>query len=241
MKFERIKKLLRNFLYSEVSNGKKYLKINLFGIRLSLNLSLKNNTNKIYLKTRAGELKRVRKIKGLKIIFEHSNSTVIVHEPIIKFANSSVVLGENCHFEIGAKTKDELVKMSGVNFVLAKNAKARMGDNLFFGGGDVVLTENSSLTIGNDCMLSYGLTLRIGDAHPIINSKTGETIPNQGNVIIADRVWVGVRAIILKNAQIAHDTIVGAGSVVTKKFDTPNVAIAGNPARIVKEDVAWEK
>ena len=62
-----------------------------------------------------------------------------------------------------------------------------------------------------------------------------------GNVIIGDRVWVGTLATILKNAQIANDTIVGACSVVAKKFDTPNVAIAGNPAKIIKEGVAWGK
>ena len=90
-------------------------------------------------------------------------------------------------------------------------------------------------------MFSYGITFRIGDGHTIINTETGERILSTGNVTVGDRVWIGMQSIILKNAQIANDTIVGAGSIVTKKFDKTNVAIAGNPAKIIKENVAWEK
>ena len=61
------------------------------------------------------------------------------------------------------------------------------------------------------------------------------------SIIIGDRVWIGTQATILKNAQIANDTIIGARSVVTKKFDKSNIAIAGNPAKIIKENVAWKK
>ena len=42
---------------------------------------------------------------------------------------------------------------------------------------------------------------------------------------------------ILKNAFLADYTIVGAGSVVTKKFSEPHTIIAGNPARVVRTDV----
>ncbi|MBR1977492.1 acyltransferase [bacterium] len=131
--------------------------------------------------------------------------------------------------------------MSRVNFSLADNSKVTIGNNLFFGSGNVTVTENSSLKIGNDCMFSYDLTFRVGDGHTIINTNTQEVIPNTGNVCIEDRVWIGTQSTILKNAQIANDTIIGACSVVTKKFDAQNVAIAGNPAKIVKENVAWKK
>ncbi|MBR2386215.1 acyltransferase, partial [bacterium] len=234
-------KLLRNFIYIETTLGKKHLKINLFGIKLSFNISLKKHTNNIYLKTADGKLKKIKKIKGLKVIFKNSDSTVIINEPAIKFGTSKIILGKNCLFEIGAKTKDELTKVSRVNFTMGKNSKIIIGDNLFFGGGHVALNENSSLTIGNDCLFSYGLNFMIGEAHSLINSKTQENIPITGNVVIGDRVWIGMNSTILKNAQLGNDIIVGTCSVVSKKFDTPNIAIAGNPARIIKENISWKK
>lgn len=233
--------MLHKFIYTEESCGRKYLKINLFGLKLSFNISLKNNTNNIYLKSPNGKLTKVKKVKGLKVIFKHSNSTVIIHEPIQRFENPTITLGENCHFEIGAKTKDKMVKMSRVNFSQERNSKIIIGDNLFFGSGNVILGEGATLKVGDDCMFSYGITFRIGDGHTIINTETGERILSTGNVTVGDRVWIGMQSIILKNAQIANDTIVGAGSIVAKKFDKTNVAIAGNPAKIIKENVAWEK
>lgn len=236
-----MKKALQKFIHTETLNGRRRLIIRIFKIKLSFNLSLKNKTNHIFLKKSTGELKSVKKIKGLKIKFRNSNSTVIVHEPIIKFKNCNIELGENCLFEVGAKTKDKMSRISKVDFVLTKNSKVIIGDDFYFGSGNVVLSDNSNLTIGNDCMLSYNLTFRIGDGHTILNSETKEKIGRATDVTIGDRVWIGINSTILKNAQIANDTIVGACSVVTKKFDKQNVAIAGNPAKIVKENIAWEK
>jgi len=53
-------------------------------------------------------------------------------------------------------------------------------------------------------------------------------------VILEDNVWVGANAIILKGVRIGKNSVIGAGSVVTK--DVPsNVVVAGNPAKIVRD------
>lgn len=45
----------------------------------------------------------------------------------------------------------------------------------------------------------------------------------------------------LKNAQINANCIVGANSLVTKKFSEQYVVIAGNPAKIIKDDIEWDR
>lgn len=45
----------------------------------------------------------------------------------------------------------------------------------------------------------------------------------------------------MKNVTIPDECIVGAGSVVTKRFDRDHCVIAGNPARVVRENVRWIK
>ena len=47
--------------------------------------------------------------------------------------------------------------------------------------------------------------------------------------------------ILLKNTQVADNSIIGAASVVTKKFNDSNVIIAGNPAKVIKGDITWER
>ena len=56
---------------------------------------------------------------------------------------------------------------------------------------------------------------------------------------IKKNAWIGIAATILPGITIGENSIVGAGSVVTK--DVPdNTIVAGNPARIIKNEVYWK-
>ncbi len=57
-------------------------------------------------------------------------------------------------------------------------------------------------------------------------------------MFIREHVWIGRRANILYGADIGSGSIVGLGAFVNKTFPG-NAVIAGNPARIVNENVAW--
>jgi acetyltransferase-like isoleucine patch superfamily enzyme len=54
------------------------------------------------------------------------------------------------------------------------------------------------------------------------------------DVIIGKKCWVGMNSIILPGVELGDNTIVGAGSIVTKSFPEGNVIIAGNPAKKIK-------
>jgi acetyltransferase-like isoleucine patch superfamily enzyme len=59
---------------------------------------------------------------------------------------------------------------------------------------------------------------------------TGITKP----VLIGPNVWICAGAMILKGVTIGGNSVVAAGSVVTADV-APNVLVAGNPARVVKQ------
>jgi maltose O-acetyltransferase len=48
-------------------------------------------------------------------------------------------------------------------------------------------------------------------------------------------VWIGARAIVLKGVTIGHDTVVGAGAIVTRSLPPRTVAV-GQPARVIRGD-----
>ena len=52
-------------------------------------------------------------------------------------------------------------------------------------------------------------------------------------VKIGDNVWIGMNAVILKGVTIGENSVVAAGSVVTKSVES-NAVVAGNPATVVK-------
>ncbi|MDN3679481.1 acyltransferase [Vibrio tapetis subsp. quintayensis] len=54
-------------------------------------------------------------------------------------------------------------------------------------------------------------------------------IPGE-DVVIGDKCWVGMNSVILPGVELGANTIVGAGSVVTKSFPEGNVVIGGSPA-----------
>lgn len=91
-------------------------------------------------------------------------------------------------------------------------------------------------------MFSSGITLINSDTHPIYNFETME-ICNKAkhNINIGNHVWIGHGVTVMKNVSIPDDCIIGWNSVVTKSFNEPHCAIGGNPARIIKRGITWDK
>lgn len=96
----------------------------------------------------------------------------------------------------------------------------------------VRISAASSIVIGDSCMLANGAYITDSDWHGIYDRSlpVGRTEP----VRLEKNVWIGDGAIVCKGVTIGENSIVGAGSVVTKDIPA-NVIAAGNPAQIVKE------
>ena len=52
-------------------------------------------------------------------------------------------------------------------------------------------------------------------------------------VHIGDNVWLGINVTVLKGVTIGENTVIGAGSIVTKDIPA-NVVAAGNPCKVIK-------
>ena len=44
-----------------------------------------------------------------------------------------------------------------------------------------------------------------------------------------------------KGVVIPSNSVVGTNALVTKKFDKENIIIAGTPAKIIKQDIIWDR
>ena len=99
--------------------------------------------------------------------------------------------------------------------------------------------EGRKITIGERCMFSDCIEIRTGDSHSILNEQ-GHRINPSRDVTIGQHVWVGQGVTILKGVYIHQDSILGTKAVVVKSTTNGGVVIAGNPAKIVKENVNWD-
>jgi acetyltransferase-like isoleucine patch superfamily enzyme len=196
--------------------------------------------NRIVLVGRNGRRREnPRFIRGLTFFFAGNNNYVEIHEPFT-FEDVSIHLSANTRVTIGAGSflgKVSIEKMNGS----AEN-RVIIGENFYFREGVLSVSSNGGdLFIGDHCMFSWDIVIRTSDGHAIIDRETGAVINEGREVRIDNHVWVSMGAIILKNAHIPGDCIVGAGAVVAGKFTETHAVIAGNPARIVKRNVEWKK
>ncbi|MGK5642057.1 sugar O-acetyltransferase [Streptomyces sp. URMC 126] len=97
---------------------------------------------------------------------------------------------------------------------------------------DAVLLDCAPITIGSDVRMGPRCQLYTADhAHdPALRHGMWESARP---IVVEDGAWLGGGVIVLPGVTIGADTIVGAGSVVTKDLP-PGVVAVGNPARVVR-------
>ena len=130
--------------------------------------------------------------------------------------------------------------------------EVHIGNNTHIGGAQFIC--RTRIEVGNDVTMAWGITLYDHDSHSTNwkyrkhdNEQCYEDYINEGNniahkdwshvnsapIIIEDKVWIGMDALILKGVTIGEGSVVAARSVVTKDVP-PYSLVAGNPARVVK-------
>lgn len=109
--------------------------------------------------------------------------------------------------------------------------RVTIGDFALISPGTQIISSRS-ISIGANTMIASGVYISDSDWHGTYDRlrEAGAAKP----IVIEDNVWLGVRVIVGKGVTIGRNTIIGAGSVVTKDVP-PNVIAAGNPAAVKRE------
>jgi len=98
---------------------------------------------------------------------------------------------------------------------------------------DCVILDCHWVTIGKHVLIGPRVQIYAA-THPL---EWAERIkgPMMGRpVVIGDHVWVGGGAIICPGVTVGENAVIAAGSVVAQDVP-PNVLVAGNPARVIRE------
>ena len=107
-----------------------------------------------------------------------------------------------------------------------------LGENFYANFGCVIL-DVCPVSIGNNVL--FGPNVQIYTAtHPLDPQERLSGLEYGKPVRIGNNVWIGGSAVINPGVTIGDNVVVASGSVVTKDVP-PNVLVAGNPARIIRE------
>lgn len=123
--------------------------------------------------------------------------------------------------------------MYGADIIIFPNAVLKLGKNSFI-NSDCKIRCSKKIEIGDNCAISHDCTIMDSDVHNIDGHN------NTKPVKIGNDVWIGTRVTILKGVNIGKGAVIAAGSIVTK--DIPDGCLAGGvPAKVIRENVTWEK
>lgn len=143
------------------------------------------------------------------------------------------------HLEEGASIimKGDFSFYSNTRITVLEGALLVLG-NGYMNHGSAISCRNK-IIIGNDVKIAKDVYIYDSDHHEIYDEKN-QLLNESKSIIIEDHVWICARAIILKGVRIASGSIIAANAVVTK--DVPaNCIVAGNPAKVVRENISWRK
>lgn len=98
---------------------------------------------------------------------------------------------------------------------------------------NLTLVDDTHIYIGSNTMLGPNVTIATA-GHPILPELREQAYQFNAPVHIGKNCWLGAGVIVLPGITIGDNSVIGAGSVVTK--DIPeNVVAVGNPCRVLRE------
>lgn len=107
---------------------------------------------------------------------------------------------------------------------------------------NTVFLDCASIHIGNDIFIGPNVSF-LTPIHPLIAEERKVHFTAKGNpynyiiakpITVEDNVWIGGDVSILPGVTIGRDSVIGAGSVVTKDIPSGVIAV-GNPCRVIRK------
>ena len=128
-------------------------------------------------------------------------------------------VGENCYIEPPLHSN-----FGGHHVHLGKNVYANF---------NLTLVDDTHIYIGDCTMIGPNVTIATA-SHPVLPELREKGYQYNVPVHIGRNCWLGAGVIVLPGVTIGDNTVIGAGSIVTKDIPA-NVVAVGNPCRVLRE------
>ncbi len=174
-------------------------------------------------------------LKNCKIVIVGTQNELILSEDT-NIENCTIYFtGSNNKIFVGKQSKIQ----NSILACIENENVIQIGDSLTASDKmEIYAIEGKKITIGSDCLFSYGIEIRNSDSHSLFD-QNGDRINEAKDVVIGDHVWICQHCLILKGAEIGSGSCVAAKAVVTGKTFDQNTLIGGFPARVLREGITW--
>lgn len=112
------------------------------------------------------------------------------------------------------------------------------GHNVHFGkmvyaNFNLTVVDDSEIYVGDYTMIGPNVIIATA-GHPVLPELREKAYQYNIPVHVGRNVWLGAGVVIVPGVTIGDNTVIGAGSVVTKDIPA-NVVAVGNPCRVLRE------
>jgi acetyltransferase-like isoleucine patch superfamily enzyme len=160
-----------------------------------------------------------------------NNLAFFGHSYFYRMVDSKIKIGNNVVFRSDNNSNLISVTKRCIISTLAPNAVITIGNNSGFSG--VTIGAAKRINIGSRVMVGANCVITDTNWHNIDPLSRHKADDSPGEIHICDNVFIGYGSIILKNVTIGENSVIGAGSVVSRSIPA-NVVAAGNPCVVVK-------
>ena len=115
-------------------------------------------------------------------------------------------------------------------FYTAGGENIRVGRNVFI-NQNCTMYDLGGIDIADDVMIGPNVSI-ITAGHPLAPSQRRTSVIGRP-IVIERNVWIAANAIIIGGVTVGENSVVAAGSVVTRDVP-PNTLVGGNPARVIR-------
>ncbi|MFP5226815.1 MAG: sugar O-acetyltransferase [Acidobacteriota bacterium] len=129
---------------------------------------------------------------------------------------------------IGAKVDDSFTLIPP--FYATGGTDLRVGRNVFI-NQNCTFYDLGGLDIADDAMIGPNVSL-ITSGHPLEPSQRRACVVARP-IVLERNVWIAAGATVIGGVTVGENSVVAAGSVVTKDIP-PNTLVGGNPARVIR-------
>ena len=176
--------------------------------------------------------KQGTKIKGLsRIIADRLEIATLYNGLLHGNEKTTIRVAKNGFFQ----TFQRCFIGQGCIIDVAENATLILDDNVI--NKNTQIHCSGIITIFQGTRISFDCLIMDTDFHEVDYQGKKE---KENKITICHNCLIGAKVTILKSTFIAPNCVVAAGSVVRGTFDKPNCLIAGNPARVIKENITWK-
>lgn len=113
-----------------------------------------------------------------------------------------------------------------------------VGEN-FYTNHNVTILDGAKVAFGNNVFIAPNCVFSTA-GHAIDSEQRGRGLEIAQPITVGDDVWFGANVTVLPGVTIGSNTVIGAGSVVTKDIPSGVIAV-GNPCRVMREITEQDK